>query len=63
MTMFEPIKPGQQFGHGEIQFRRDALIEVDLHQQRNQFGRFVNVNSGRMRLFDDGLRQQTSSLR
>lgn len=60
--MLKPIKPCQQFGDCNVEFLRDIGIQIDLHQQRDQLRRFVDINTGLARSRDDGFRQQSAAL-
>jgi hypothetical protein len=59
----ESVKPGEQLRNGDIQLGRYALIEVDLHQQADQFSRLVDIDAGFPRTLDDRLGQRTTALR
>ena len=45
LSAFQAIDPGQQFRNGNIELRRNALVKVDLHEQRDEFRRFVHINA------------------
>jgi len=46
VPVFQPVNPGQKFRNGIIEFGRDVLINIELHQQGNQLWCLVDVNSG-----------------
>ena len=62
LAAFDAVQPGEQLGHGNVELRRDALIEIHLHEQRDQLGRLVHVDTSLARALDDRLRQQPSPL-
>ena len=38
LAAFQPIDPGQQLGNRDVELRRNALVEVDLQEERDEFG-------------------------
>ena len=61
-TAFQTINPCQEFRDGDIELRRDALIQVDLHEQGDQLGRFVHIHPVLLRPRDDLLGDESFAL-
>jgi len=49
LAALDPIQPRQQLRDGHVKLRRDAAVEVDLHEQRHELRRFVHVDAGLFR--------------
>ena len=45
LRLFNMIKPGQKFRNCPVEQGRDLAVEVDVHQQRDQFLRFVHEDA------------------
>ena len=42
---FQAVEPGEELGHGAVELGRDELVEVDLHEERDELARLVDVEA------------------
>ena len=53
IPLIDAVDPGQQFGNDNIELGWDVIIEIGLHQQGHQLGRFMYEHTGFSGAADD----------
>ena len=61
-VVFEAVQPGKQFRDRHVKFRRNAGVQVHLHQQGDQFRAFMHIDAGFAGAGDDFSGDQAASL-
>src|SRR6185437_9407580 len=59
---FHTVQPCEQLCHCPVEFWRNMLVHVHLHQQGDQLWRFMDINVVCPRLADDGFSYQPAAL-
>ena len=61
-AVFDAVQPGEELGNGHVKLRRYVLVEINLREQGNEFGRFMNIDAVFLGPGDDLFGNQSPAL-